>query len=500
MSKPTFYNATSCGYCGKVLNEETKHNKKCVLCTNVVNIHAPCAAKLVTSHFKKLNNRLSKFQQIEQRKLHNNYPHFNKSKIIHLFCKNCESSCFFCGINKYHVMSDRMAMTQEKCTDCKERWCFLLERVPPHKQKKIGLTHTPCQKRGTKDPILCYDCQSKEAQKPAALPTIQRYKTHRDVNINCDSFKFNTTNIEITSNITDSIDKYFGITQGRFVRKFPTFGLARDNFERKLGFITDTSTNIFDFKLPLYIAENHSEEDRNKYKSCFSSNGTGGLHISMDDINRLLDNKGFLNDAIINFVLSCFNHFSFSKLETRDEIPPTVFGLTTDVLSIVPDKNNGYKTNIMHEFHEVRIDGAAELKQEYTREAVTWYSQVHKRYVSKLIDYSIHKNRKIRKFATVIGNNQHWSTLCVDMMKPTEEGNKNSFFPHQNSYNRNDSAVPNLVYTIDNMGGNDSFHKCARLYYAKFFALYSKEFDGKEEHITEKDFLWRGHPYYFINV
>ena len=475
-----------CGFCNESISDETEYKTTCVVCNTKHNIHYGCAMKMIDSLFRKPFRDLPEDQKNERIQLKSKAVAFNNSKKIDFHCRLCNVQCFLCSTKVFHELHTCSAMTKTICTGCSNKWCNLLD-VPT--KKKSGLTE--CQQRYKDTPLLCLNCKQTQSRKERPVmragrgEDISRATSSRHEEVDNASFKFNILDNDISSDYCNTIDKYFGISQGSFQSKFDSFTTAAEHFENTFMFLPARVNNIFDFKLPDYIIDTLPVDQQESYQSHFATTGTGGLFITLEDIDRLLSGSEYLNDAIINFVMSCFNHFSFSKVG-NDDVPPVIFGLTTDVQTMVPDSDNN-RLYTMSKFHELSSEEVESYEDEYRNESGKWYTVIHKRFAAKAVQYSLQKTKQIPRFVTVVGHGLHWFTLCVDMLTKEDKGEEQTFFPMNNTFNRRGSTVDNLVYTIDNLGGNDSYAKCARLYYAKYFALYLAELRGDPGPISMDD-------------
>ena len=237
---------------------------------------------------------------------------------------------------------------------------------------------------------------------------------------------------------------------------------AKEFFIRKL-FVFSKDRSLMQFRFPLAVS---------KYQPVnYMTNND--IDLSFGDIESLFDEE-YLNDDVLSFVMKCIN---FHNLESssKAEIPDVLFGSVHDYGNVVPKKGNKQFKDIIEHLEYVDTYGASsdqnfiQSEESCITNMQEWYCGSSKHYLSALLNHYEIKKQIITTYANILHVcNSHWIFLVVKI-----SGNEDNFIPS--------------VFSMDGLCYADNEASYARLWFAKFFGLYVKEFYNTDG-LSEEDF------------
>ena len=197
------------------------------------------------------------------------------------------------------------------------------------------------------------------------------------------------------------------------------------------------------------------------------------INLKYFDLLTLYD-KEYVNDEILSFVMGCINYLNLETSSKNTTIPEVLFGSVYDYSNVVIKPDNIQHTCILKHVNYVDDFGASTQNLDESEDncigaMINWYCRSSKHYLTRLLDCYDAKKQIISKYVNILHVGVlHWILIVADIT-----GDGDDFIP--------------TVYTMDGLGCPDNDALIARLWFAKFFGLYVKEFYSSDG-LSREDF------------
>ena len=299
---------------------------------------------------------------------------------------------------------------------------------------------------------------------PSHYDKLVRYRNHRS-NATEYSFTVPKPKINIIANIIDKFMSYDPITEEEAAQEkytvFMSMKEAEEYFTRKFH-VFKNHTSIMQFKYPPALADYEPRE----YKA------NNDLVLNMRAV-RSVYGTNYLSDDILSFCMQCLNYVIIEKSPT-DNIPHVLFGSVNDASPLVMVEDDSRFDHVLQyisygdNFGNL-TQNLEEAEKRCAKGMKDWYCGSSKHYLSKILDNYAEKDQIITKYANILHVNRlHWILLVAEISS-------------------NEEKFVLCVYTMDGGKFPDNDAKNARIWFAKYFGLYVKEFySGKQ--LEEEDF------------
>ena len=171
---------------------------------------------------------------------------------------------------------------------------------------------------------------------------------------------------------------------------------AKSFFNKKLGYINNNKTNIFQFNAPSIIY--------NKVQDTFTDTGT--FFMTFKDIESLY--KGNQpTEIVIDFVLDCLNYHCINSVKNTT-VPNYIFGYSCDITNVCPNKEiysnlHNYFTLNNKKIFDTEEDLQSELKQ--------WYSKHNKDFLTTILDKYQARQKFITNYVMIGGTDDDCNSL-----------------------------------------------------------------------------------------
>ena len=292
-----------------------------------------------------------------------------------------------------------------------------------------------------------------------------RYQSRRSNSSNI-LFKLPASKITTICNIINKFMSYDPVVESEvendIYTTFMTMGKAKEYVIRKLHVFRD-DLSIMQFKYPTALS--HYQPQNYEYNN--------DIDLNIRDIESVFD-KHYLNDEILSFCMKCLNLLNLETSSSMN-IPDVLFGSVPDYSNVVINKDNVDFGGILK--HIGYGDTYGEMTQSFSQsesEALWqmkhWYCGTSKHYLSKLLDRYASRNQIITKYVNILHVQRvHWILLVAEISSKEKD-----FVP--------------CVYTMDGLRYPDNDAKNARIWFAKFFGLYTKQFYSPNRRCSIHDF------------
>ena len=462
MSKEKESSNEYCGLCGRRLSTSSKNvyslfTKKCQCCGTEYPNHPKCSTKYANSTSRQISA-----------------SDFNKC-ILPYRCHKCKVTCFVCN-KKHENVNGAKAI---HCNNCKKVWTILAPKCLS--KNKLLCTNCQCPSKSTiasdkpltkppsKLPASHINVQSSSPSSPSktqdksseiidlhTLPvaSIKRFNRHKNPN---QTF-IGTVPYGTIKTIKETISDAFTLdNQNDEFEFFRNLDDAKLFFNRKLGYVRDSSLNIFQFITPTSIADQVNDP--------FVENST--FFLSLDDIASLYNNKKPTIN-VIDFVVDCLNFYSVYTHNTV-QVPEFIFGFTDDLDFIMPTKNN---YGLLFEYFHSQMRSPSTPKKQIDLTLKHWYAKHDKDHVTNILDKYTARGHMISNYVVMSSNCDGTYSLYHVVIPEYYKSIKDS-----------------EVTTLDLSNGHPIHVKKKAIWLSKFFGLYLKEMS--EYDFTDKDFNGR---------
>ena len=236
---------------------------------------------------------------------------------------------------------------------------------------------------------------------------------------------------------------------------------AKEYFVRKLHVFRDHNS-FMQFQYPTALA----------YYQPVNYSPNNNIDLKILDVETLYDTS-YVNDEILSFAMRCLNIVNMESYD-HTTIPHVHFGTVLDSSNLVIKEGNSRTESIIKHINYTPSHGAmtqslTESEEACSKEMKHWYCGSSKHYLSTILDCYAAKNQIISKYVNILHVSAiHWILLVAEI-----SSDKPDFVPN--------------VYTMDGMNCADNEAKNARLWYAKYFGLYVKQFYSANQ-LSDFDF------------